>query len=120
MAMKIDITNARTIREIQEDFQKEYPFLRLVFYKPSKAKNPTQAAQIISGDIAIGLIRRIQADNELNIEPDRSVEEIENDFKNIFGLHAEILRRTGNTWIQTSLTRHWSLERQNMEGRQLS
>jgi hypothetical protein len=66
------------------------------------------------------MTRRVQTEGMLNIDETRSIEEVESDFNNTFGLNAVVFRKSGNMWIKTSLTHHWSLGRQNLEGRQLS
>ena len=55
----------------------------------------------------------------IDINDDVTVEELENKFASI-GLIAEVLRRSGNVWIETSLTNNWTLQQQNMEGEEIS
>ena len=106
---------------MQEEFQKEYPFLKLEFYRyPLKSKNHSRKPQPISGDLPIAMARREGTEGALDIDQKRSVEEIETDLNIMFGLHVEILRRSANMWIKTSLTHHWSLGHQNLEGKQMS
>ncbi|MNF16790.1 hypothetical protein D3C80_2199700 [compost metagenome] len=45
---------------------------------------------------------------------------VEKDFWEKLGLSAQIFRKSGNLWIETSLTDDWTLARQNDEGFQLS
>jgi hypothetical protein len=37
-----------------------------------------------------------------------------------FGLCVQVFRKSGNHWIETSLTNSWTLEQQNREGFELS
>ncbi len=119
--MEIIITDNKYIREVQEEFQKKFPYLKIEFFRnTSKNGSSTIKSQIIPGKMAVGMVRHTHADGALNIDGSRTVEEIENDFQNKFGLSVEIFRKSGNMWIETTLTHHWSLLRQNHEGQQLS
>ncbi|HEY6978517.1 MAG TPA: hypothetical protein VH396_19600, partial [Chitinophagaceae bacterium] len=53
---------------------------------------------------------------KIDISKQRTVAQLEEDFKELFGLHAQLYRKLGNLWIETSLTDDWTLEQQNNEG----
>ena len=55
----------------------------------------------------------------VNMDNDVTVAELENQFTNI-GVNAEIFRRSGNVWVEASLTINWTLQQQNMEGEEIS
>jgi len=44
---------------------------------------------------------------------------VEKDFESL-GLFAEVFRKSGNVWIETSLTNDWTLQQQNLEGEEIS
>jgi hypothetical protein len=119
--MEITILDNKSLKEIQEEFQKKFPFLKIEFFKNTpKNGSPSLKPQITPGKMTLGMVRHTHIEGALNIDDSRSVEEIENDFQNKFGLTVEILRKSGNMWIETTLTHHWSLLRQNFEGQQMS
>ncbi|MCW3127350.1 MAG: hypothetical protein JWO03_3008 [Bacteroidetes bacterium] len=119
--MKIYISDNRYIYEVQEEFQKEYPFLKLEFYRPlNKMQRTILKPQVISYLSPIEAIRKSATEGPFDINENRSIAEIENDLKNIFGLYVEVFRKSGNLWIETTLTHHWSLRQQNLEGMQMS
>jgi hypothetical protein len=119
--MEIAITDNNTIKEIQEEFQKRFPYLKIEFYKNTlKNRSSPLKSQLIPDKMTLGMVRHIHAEGILNIAGSRSVEEIENDFRNKFGLSVDVFRKSGKMWIETSLTDHWSLLRQNFEGQQMS
>jgi hypothetical protein len=119
--MQIVITDNTYIKEIQDEFQKEFPFLKIEFFKHlNKSGNSTQKSQPISGKMVLGTVRHSQSEGALDIDEDRTVEEVENECRSKFGLHSQVFRKSGNMWIETSLTSHWTLRRQNLEGQQMS
>jgi hypothetical protein len=120
--MEIAITDNKNVKEVQEEFQKKYPYLKIEFFKNTikNGSSPSVKSQTIPGRTLIGMIRHIHTEGELNIDGSRSVEEIENDFQNKFGLSVQVFRKSSSMWIETTLTHHWSLLRQNFEGQQMS
>ena len=48
------------------------------------------------------------------------VSELENQFAEKFKLSAQIFRKSGKIWIETTFTDSWSLKKQNQEGMELS
>ena len=119
--MEILITDNKFIKEIQEEFQKRFPYLKIEFFRNTqKNSNTPLKSQPVKGKMTIGMVRSKHTEGPLNIAGSRSVEEIESDFQNKFGLFVEVFRKSGNLWIETTLTHHWSLLRQNFEGQQMS
>ena len=43
--------------------------------------------------------------------PQLTVETLESMFEDEFGLHVQVFRKSGETWLQTSVTDHWTLEK---------
>jgi hypothetical protein len=48
-----------------------------------------------------------------------TVIELENQFADM-GLMAEVFRKSGNVWIESSLTDNWTLQQQNTEGEEIT
>jgi hypothetical protein len=68
----------------------------------------------------IGVCGKLRVEGTIHINPDDSVEKLENIFWKDFGLSAEVFRKSGNLWIETSLSNSWTLRLQNEEGKALS
>ena len=119
--MEIMITDNSFIKDIQEEFQREFPYLKIEFLKNTGANDiPAPKSRLVSGKMLIRHVRDIQREGTINITGNRSVKELETDLCNDFGLWAQIFRKSSSLWIETTLTEHWSLTRQNQEGRQMS
>jgi len=119
--MEIIITDKKSIKELQEEFQKIFPYLKIEFFRHEKKDGSTPfKLQPIPDKMTVGMVRHMHTEGPLNIAGSRSVEEIEKDFRDIFGLSVEVFRKSGNMWIGTTFTHHWSLLRQNLEGQQMS
>lgn len=117
--LKID-TNI-TVTDIQRDFNKKYAYLKIEFFKhPHEIKKASpKADQVNPSDLLIKYLTNGHS-NTIDISGERTVAMVEKDFWDKLGLSAQIFRKSGNLWIETSLTDDWTLARQNDEGFQLS
>lgn len=110
-----------TIKQLQQLFTAAYPFLRIEFFKKRHAQGKLSLKEDRADtQIRLSELGKLNAEVEINIEKKRTVTELEQDFEKIAGLYAQVLRKSGKSWIQTSLTDDWSLERQNREAEMLS
>jgi hypothetical protein len=120
--MEITIQRTSLIYDVQQAFSEAYPFLRVEFFRAKHSKG----AKLFSKEDKVPSFTRIgdllQPGNpgKINIDGSRTVTELEKECLEMTGLQAQVLRRSGNSWIQTSLTDDWSLERQNREAELLS
>ncbi len=119
--MEILINDKRTIREVQQDFTGAYPFLKVEFF--SSKHNPGQPSprsQMFASDKKLSECRKQHNTGKIAITDAETVTDLETQFWQLFGLNAQVFRRSGNIWIETSLTDSWTLTRQNEEGREIS
>lgn len=106
------ISEDTRIGMIKTDFNRQYPFLKIDFLK-GNALTKTRAHEFEK----LNALNTLQ---NIDIDKKRTVAELKKDFKDVFGLTAEIFRKSGNVWIETSLTDDWTLEQQNSEAEYLS
>jgi hypothetical protein len=111
------ITDQKRLREIQVEFSRMYPYLKLEFYSKhhDEGKGSPKRA-LLASDKTIGEIRTVHNDGELQIVEDMTVAKLEQRFEEVFGLNAQVFRRSGNLWIQTTATDGWTLAEQNRKG----
>lgn len=118
----IEINDNRKISEIQEDFSKAFPFLKVIFYTVSDGINPAteKYLQIKNVSKKIGDYRKSSKAGIKVISSDQSVTELEKYFKEQYNLVVQVFRKSGKAWLETSATGDWPLDKQNNEGEQLS
>ena len=56
----------------------------------------------------------------IEIEERMKVSELEKLFKDKFKLAVQVFRKSGNLWLETTMTDNWSLLQQNNHGREIS
>ena len=119
--MNLIINNRRRISDLQKDFSEAFPFLKIEFFTKAHAyKSVNERGDIITGDKPIGSIRTNNQDGVIELIETRTVAEFEDQLRIQFGLFAQVFRKSGNVWIETSLTDEWTLGIQNKEGYELS
>jgi len=119
--MKIAIKDTRTVSDVKHEFNKQYPYLKIEFLNLSDlSKMKFNKPGIYSDERKLGSCRKIHNEGNVHIESNVTVAEMEQEFKNRFGLDVELFRKSGRLWIEANLTSAWTLERQNMEGKELS
>lgn len=119
--MKITINDHRKIFAIQEAFTHAFPFLRLEFFaKPHKPGGASAKKFIKHSAKTLGECRTIHNTGTITITGTTTVGELEQRFADIYGLGVQVFRKSGNVWLETTVTDSWTLERQNKEGESLS
>lgn len=118
--MDMQISDDRKIEEIQEEFSSIFPYLRLRFFaKPNRLNGPS-SDKLVKYSKTLGECRTIHKQGKVTITPFMKVSELEEVFRDIYGLEVQLLRRSGKAWLETSLTESWTLEEQNNQGESLS
>jgi len=114
--MKINISDSSTIKDIQEVFTKKYPYLKIEFFsKPHRLQVGSRKEHMIEPEIMIKDCRSKHKNGSLDIYPNNTVAELEKSFQDEFGLSIQVFRKSGNVWIETTVTDDWTLEKQNAE-----
>jgi hypothetical protein len=117
MKLKIDV-KAR-VKDVQGDFASKYEFLKIEFFKQIHVDNELSPdVQRIDPDEKILNLVKTEKTGVIDINSNRTVAEVEADFRNKFGLSVQVYRKSGDLWIETSKTDHWTLNGQNEEGRE--
>jgi hypothetical protein len=113
--MELRIENQTSVSDLQKQFNTYFPYLQLEFFTAMKVTGKSQKAVRVSPNQQIrlllpGIYRPVQ----LGVNSETTVGDLLKSFKDI-GLNAQISRRSGNLWIETTFTDDWTLERQNKE-----
>ena len=115
--MKIEITDHRKIFTVQKEFSELFPFLKIEFFgKPHTSSGAPSTKLISHASKTLGDCRTIHEKGTINISPGMTVRELEQIFKDEYGLTIKVSRIFGNGWLDTTETDGWSLEKQSKEG----
>jgi hypothetical protein len=119
--MKIVINDRRKISAIQIDFNEMFPYLRVEFFsKPHEAGGASSQKIIKHSSKTLGECRTVHKSGTISITPNMTVCNLEQNFRDVYGLSVQVFRRSGKAWLETTFTDGWTLEEQNRQGEDLS
>jgi len=118
--MNIEINDARTIQDIQEEFADEYPFLKIEFFARPHEQGVASDEQPHSPGHTIGSIRNRHTTGTIDVGPDSPTGAVEQEFEQRFDLHVQIYRLQADKWLQTAGTDILTLHEQNEIGKDAS
>jgi hypothetical protein len=119
--MKISITDRRKIFAIQKDFSEMFPYLRIEFFaRPNEPAGVSAKRMVKQPSKTLGECRTVHNSGTLTITPLMTVADLEQNFRDVYGLSVQIFRQSGKAWLETTITDGWTLEEQNKQGEELS
>lgn len=119
--MKLVVHNNLSLKVLQEEFQSQYPYLKIELYSIpySSGENGRRNNNLID-QLTIGEAAKYTTDKPVIIYDSMTVADLENAFLEVFGLRAQIFRKSKGTWLLTSTTDDWSLAKQNRKGKEMN
>ena len=119
--MHLHIAPNRLISDIQKEFNEGFPFLKIEFFKTrSFTRSDFMAHQIIPSERKIGDGQLAITDGNIEVVEAMKVMDLEKIFKDQFSLAMQVFRKSGNLWLETTMTDNWTLQQQNDHGREIS
>ena len=111
------IQDIKTLMEVQKEFSQKFPFLKIKFYAGThQAGETSPMQQKLDSQLTIGEARTIHDEGDLSINANQKISTLEQNFMEKFGLNVQVFRKSGNLWLQTSKTDHWTLAEANRKG----
>ena len=114
------INKQQTVAGIQEQFNSQFPFLKIEFFRQAPLSGIGNAKnKMIILDMKLDAIHGITKSGKIILSNQMTVAELERSFENEYGLFIQVFRKSGKIWLETTATDNWTLEQQNEEGRYL-
>ena len=113
--MEIIIHDSSKLFEIQEEFSKHFPYLRLEFFgfEPIEEKRFSKENLISDTNKTLGEIRHVHRPGHISINGHQKVSSLEQHFRKNFGIDIQVFRKSAAIWVQTTTTDNWTLTDQN-------
>jgi len=110
------------LSEVGEEFNRRYPFLKISFpdFRRPYLKVAGGNQTFLPDDLARQLAARDILEKEIAISDSMTVLQLEAAINDRLGVSIQLFRKSGKNWIETSMTRDWTLQQQNEMGRDLS
>jgi hypothetical protein len=118
--MVLYIDNETQVKTLQEKFNSLYRFLQLHFIKTLQEDGkPLKRIVKATTEQKVNEITNKLTPGMISINENSTVAEVLDDF-HAHGVIAQVYRKSGTLWVETSLTEDWTLERQNTEALMIS
>lgn len=120
--MEIIINNNYKLFEIQKEFSKHFPFLKLEFFKFEKGREKVFSKENIIADTnkTVKSIHNLHDKGHISINGHQKVSTLEQHFREYFGIDVQVFRKSGTSWLETTTTDNWTLSEQNKKGEEMS
>lgn len=117
--MKIIVENNIKISDLQKQFNSAFPYLKIqLFKKPHQTSQGSPKSELINETVLLSQLNH--SNGAVEIDGDMTVQELEKMFKTLFNLNVQVFRKSGKSWLETTITDSWTLNKQNMVGEELS
>ena len=114
MINKLEVLAQMSIAEVETKFNILFPFLNIEFFRNGESIEGSYRWKSLK---AYG---RKKVQESFFIEPEMTVQEMEQMFWEKMGLQVAVYRKVGKSILETSFTSGWTLEHQNRKGSELN
>ena len=119
MGVTLQLLRDKTVNNIQSEFNKAYPFLKIDMYK-SSGRGQFEGGRVKLNYSTLLGVAGILEEGELLVFDSMTVGQLEKTFLEKFGVLVQVSRKSGSVWLETTMTDRWTLKQQNDHGRELS
>jgi G3E family GTPase len=107
------ITPDTPIMQIKSAFTEKFPGLRIAFFKKSHEENEgSPKKDLILEDVNVADLNHRLVSTDIKWNKEMTVNEVEQYFEEVLGLHVQVFRLTGVNWLETTTTDKYTLEQQ--------
>lgn len=113
--MKLELNATHTIGEFREQFNQLFQRLSIqLFTEPHASGEGSPISQQVDPERKLGEWLTDKGKETIEVNGNMTVGELEALLEE-HGLHAQVFRRSGTLWLETTRTDNWTLERVNNE-----
>ena len=111
------IMDNRRLIELQAEFNRQFPYLKIEFYDLPHAEGAgSPERERLDPNQKVGDVRQNHHEGYINVDGHLKVSALEQLFEHLFGLHVQVFRKAGSRWLQTWASDIWTLGEQNHRG----
>lgn len=120
--MQLAVKGDRLISEVQKEFSLAFPFLKIEFFRKGNIPRERYTFEkLLPHHLRLkDAWYHNKGEGELEFNNSTTVMELEKEFMDRFGLSVQLFRKSGNLWLETTITDNWTLKQQNDHGREIS
>ena len=116
MNKELLILPEHTLSFVKSEFTTLFPYLKPEFYKDNKnGANKFSKDALLNTELPIGKFMKGVAERVI-IHEAMTVADVEEVIFNVYRIRAKVYRKSGVSWLETTMTMDWRLDYQNMQG----
>jgi len=117
MSATIELDNEMIqLKSIKSEFSAKFPHLKIEFFDKSHDEGKASPSYAIYDDnLTLRDIRSEGKVGTMNIHGNLKTSSLEKMFEEEYGIHIQVLRKSGRVWLQTTTTDDWTLSEQEAE-----
>lgn len=117
--MDLYLSPDKTIGALQTEFTEAFDGLKIVFFSKPHAEHKGSAAKFLIQDRDMLLSQLVPSlkSGTITIGPETVVWDMEKVFESEYGLHVQLFRKSGRTWLETSVTDNLTLAEQQAKAK---
>ncbi len=113
----LEISGERRLAELQADFSRRFPFLKLEFYGRAHRPGEGTAEQLrLAPQLTVAAVQQQPRAGWVALDGNLPTGYFEQSLQEQFGLNVQVFRQSFGRWLQTWATDVWTLEEQNRRG----
>ena len=106
------LTPSAQTTDIQNAFSEKYSLLKIKFYTSAHQEyEGSRITEEVTENKALNDLNSSIAKGDIDISGSVTAKVLESEFEKKYGLHIQVFRKSGDTWLQTSKTDHWTLDK---------
>lgn len=120
--MKIELNKGTLLTDIQDQFKKDFPFLKLEFFDAAKAETGdfSKSSMIEEAGKKIEDLNSDFEGTSISLSAESTVGAVEKLFKEEVGIYVQVFRKSNQLWLETTSTDDWTLAQQNTKGEEMA
>ena len=117
--MDLYLSPDKAIGALQTEFTEAFDGLKIVFFSKPHAEHKGSAAKFLiqDRDMTLGQLVPNLKSGTVTIGPETVVWDMEKVFESEYGLHVQLFRKSGRTWLETSVTDNLTLAEQQAKAK---
>ena len=120
--MELIFNSNMSLIDIRGAFNALYPYLKLEFFSFREGSEEKFSRENLVDDLNMTLHQLGNGKEGAYIRVNGNIRtgQFEDMFKEKFGVHVQVFRKTGTSWLETSQTDDWTLDEQDKAGMESS
>jgi hypothetical protein len=108
------------IQKMQEEFSRTYPFLKIEIDRTRRVPGLTLDSGDLDTEEHIRDSAKALLEKEIRMSDQLKVIDLETSIGHLFGAPAQVYRKSGKFWLETTMSRDWTLKQQNDHARDIA